>query len=194
MKQAAHSLAYLHKLSPPVIHRDIKLENCLIDANRNLLLSDFGSAGLIVKDLRRGTLCGTLDYLTPEFVSGKGITDKADVWALGVMAFELLTGKAPFAGYEGQKETCEAIKEVCQSEPTNSLQELPTTPFNPPTTKQGEVNIPQTFSEECRSFLEMTLERDEATRMTMEQCCTHPFLSKYHPNFEGAPPRPPQMP
>eukprot|EP01061_Rhynchopus_euleeides_P013786 TRINITY_DN23955_c0_g1_i1.p1 TRINITY_DN23955_c0_g1~~TRINITY_DN23955_c0_g1_i1.p1 ORF type:complete len:338 (+),score=115.34 TRINITY_DN23955_c0_g1_i1:35-1048(+) len=169
IKQAAFALAFLHKSRPTVIHRDIKLENCLINSRRDLLLSDFGSVGVLLDDShRRSTLCGTLDYLTPEFVQGRGNTQKSDVWALGVMAYEILTGHPPFAGYADQASTCNAI------------------------TKQ-KVHIPENFTPECQSFLQATLERNEEERLTMEQVCSHPFLTMHHSDFALPPPRPEQL-
>eukprot|EP01059_Diplonema_ambulator_P014338 TRINITY_DN25212_c0_g1_i1.p1 TRINITY_DN25212_c0_g1~~TRINITY_DN25212_c0_g1_i1.p1 ORF type:complete len:333 (+),score=139.87 TRINITY_DN25212_c0_g1_i1:36-1001(+) len=166
IKQAALALAYLHKHDPVVIHRDLKLENCLIDSNRNLLLADFGSVGVLKTTAeRRGTLCGTLDYLSPEFLNKEGMGYKSDVWALGIMAYEMLVGHAPFSGYQDQQSTCDAIA-------------------------HAEVEIPGHFSDECKNFLNLTINRNEKDRLTMEQVCYHPYLTKHHANFYNPPPRP----
>ena len=57
-------------------------------------IADFGWA--IVSKSRRNTFCGTLDYLSPEMLRGEHHDSKVDVWAVGVLAFELATGKTPF--------------------------------------------------------------------------------------------------
>lgn len=84
---------YLHTRDPPIIHRDIKAENVLfIDSKAKL--ADFGWSNL--KDRVRTTYCGTPDYLAPEMVLQKGHNEKVDVWTVGILAFELLNGKAPY--------------------------------------------------------------------------------------------------
>ena len=87
-------LNYLHTRSPCIIHRDIKPENILF-VNGRAKLADFGWCNL--KDGVRVTYCGTPDYLAPEMVRENGHTEKLDIWTMGVLAFELLNGKAPFA-------------------------------------------------------------------------------------------------
>ncbi|ORZ12656.1 kinase-like domain-containing protein [Absidia repens] len=91
--QMTDAVSYLHNLG--VIHRDIKPENILVDKNDRLKLSDFGWA---VHDRRprRKTFCGTLDYLPPEMIENRTHNAKVDVWALGVLAYELLVGHPPF--------------------------------------------------------------------------------------------------
>lgn len=90
---AANAVAYLHTRNPPIIHRDIKPENLLV-CNDVLKMADFGWSN--IKDNNRQTYCGTPDYLAPEMVDGSGHNEKLDVWSLGVLTYELLTGQAPF--------------------------------------------------------------------------------------------------
>lgn len=85
---------YLHQLNPPVIHRDIKPENILF-INGKVKLSDFGWSS--IKNSVRHTFCGTRDYLAPEMILKSGHDEKLDVWTIGILTFELLTGKAPFS-------------------------------------------------------------------------------------------------
>ena len=90
---AACAVAYLHTRSPPIIHRDIKPENLLV-CDGVLKMADFGWSN--IKDSNRQTYCGTPDYLAPEMIDGSGHNEKLDVWSLGVLTYELLTGQAPF--------------------------------------------------------------------------------------------------
>ena len=85
---------YLHTRTPPIIHRDIKPENILF-VGKNAKLADFGWSNL--KDTgTRTTYCGTPDYLAPEMVREQGHNEKLDIWTIGILTYELLTGRAPF--------------------------------------------------------------------------------------------------
>uniref|UniRef100_A0A2N9IGE3 Protein kinase domain-containing protein n=1 Tax=Fagus sylvatica TaxID=28930 RepID=A0A2N9IGE3_FAGSY len=92
----ARGLEYLHEhLHPPVVHRDIKSSNILLDSNFNAKLSDFGLAvtsGIENKNIK---LSGTLGYVAPEYLLDGKLTDKSDVYAFGVILLELLTGRKP---------------------------------------------------------------------------------------------------
>lgn len=96
--QVTKSLNYLHKLTPPIIHRDLKPENLLIFPSENqfndIKLADFGWSNL--KSENRETYCGTPDYLSPEMIKGGNHDEGVDIWAIGVLTFELLAGRAPF--------------------------------------------------------------------------------------------------
>lgn len=95
--QMANALRYLHRKH--IIHRDIKPENILVGLHGELKVSDFGWS-VHSPSGRRQTMCGTLDYLPPEMVdprrSNKPYDEKVDLWALGVLMYEFLVGRAPF--------------------------------------------------------------------------------------------------
>ncbi|CAH1179232.1 unnamed protein product [Phaedon cochleariae] len=91
--QIADALRYCH--TKKVIHRDIKPENLLLGAKGEIKIADFGWS-VHAPSSRRTTLCGTLDYLPPEMVTGKTHNEKVDLWSLGVLCYEFLTGKPPF--------------------------------------------------------------------------------------------------
>ena len=94
------ALDYIH--SNGVVHRDLKPENIMVDDDDNIKLIDFGIAG--DQGARRLTFAklqnvmGTPDYISPEQVKGKRGDGRSDIYAMGVMLYEMLTGKVPFSG------------------------------------------------------------------------------------------------
>ena len=96
----AEALGYIH--SHGVVHRDLKPENIMIGPDDQVKLIDFGIAGQ--EGSRRLTFAklsqvmGTPEYISPEQVKGKRGDGRSDIYALGVMLYEMLTGKAPFQG------------------------------------------------------------------------------------------------
>ncbi|KAJ3109960.1 camp-dependent protein kinase catalytic subunit [Physocladia obscura] len=83
---------YLHNRD--IIYRDLKPENCLIDAKGHIKITDFGFAKE-VPDIT-WTLCGTPDYLAPEIIQSKGYGKAVDWWACGILIYEMLAGHPPF--------------------------------------------------------------------------------------------------
>lgn len=94
------ALAYIH--SQGVAHRDLKPENVMIDAGDNIKLIDFGIAANAgarrITFAKLSKTMGTPDYISPEQVKGKRGDARSDLYALGVMLYEMLTGKTPFQG------------------------------------------------------------------------------------------------
>lgn len=93
--QLADALAYAHGRG--VVHRDIKPQNCLLTSDGQVKLMDFGLAALAESDATGPTVDGTPKYLAPEVAMGHAVDGRADIYSLGIMAFELLTGRVPFA-------------------------------------------------------------------------------------------------
>jgi len=83
-----------------IVHRDLKPENILIDKDARVRIVDFGLARLggATKLTRESSTLGTLHYMSPEQFQGQEVDHRADIWAFGVLLYEMLTGKVPFAG------------------------------------------------------------------------------------------------
>ncbi|CAK9080113.1 ABC transporter G family member 22 (ABC transporter ABCG.22), partial [Durusdinium trenchii] len=92
------ALALCHLHSHTIVHRDLKPENILMCGTSPMKakLADFGWCAELQKDART-TFCGTWDYLSPEMVENQPHDSGVDIWAIGILLFEMLTGRAPFA-------------------------------------------------------------------------------------------------
>ncbi len=100
-KQIINAIQHLH--SQYIVHRDVKLENILIDSNNLVKLCDFG----VSKEIKKGDMltnkCGTLAYIAPEILKGNKYEGfGVDIWSAGVVLYAMLSGTVPFKGYEKQ--------------------------------------------------------------------------------------------
>ena len=94
----ADALTHAHHIG--IVYRDLKPANVLLTKNGIPRLTDFGIAQLADSSrlTQTGVLVGTVNYLSPEAISGEALDSRVDVWAFGVLLFEMLTGRLPFTG------------------------------------------------------------------------------------------------
>ena len=122
--QLCAALAAAHEKG--VIHRDMKPGNVMIDRQGHVLVMDFGLAtSLALSGLTQtGTVLGTPHYMSPEQVSGQTVDSRTDVYALGVMLFQMLTGQLPFQG----ESTFEIMMQRMQQDPPSAQEINPEIP------------------------------------------------------------------
>eukprot|EP00096_Caligus_rogercresseyi_P014250 TRINITY_DN674_c0_g1_i1.p1 TRINITY_DN674_c0_g1~~TRINITY_DN674_c0_g1_i1.p1 ORF type:complete len:312 (+),score=109.98 TRINITY_DN674_c0_g1_i1:143-1078(+) len=157
IEQMSGALDYLH--SKKVIHRDIKPENLLLDSKGNLKIADFGWS-VHAPSSRRGTMCGTLDYLPPEMIEGRSHDEKVDLWSLGILCFEFLVGKPPFET-ENQHETYKKITNV-------------------------DISWPTFISPEARDLISKLLQKIPERRLPLSEVITHPWIRKHRSNTSNS--------
>ena len=156
MKDLISAVYYLHNMKPIIIHRDIKPENVLLDENSRAYLTDFGWSNYIQSFKRRTTVCGTPLYLPPEMVNETSHDENADIWCIGVLLFELSTGRVPFDGRD-----LETVK-------ANILR----------------LNIawPREIDPEVKDLISQILRLNPKSRLSIEEILSHSFFTKYFPN------------
>ena len=156
MREIISAVKYLHSFDPPIIHRDIKPENILLDENGRCKLADFGWSNYVNPNKVRVTFCGTPEYLAPEMVNKIGHDTSVDIWALGVLCFELLTGKLPFNG-RNNKELFSNIGALNINWPEND--------FNPL----------------AKNLIIKILKKNPKERPSLDEILSQPWFEKYKP-------------
>ncbi len=124
LRQVADGMAHAHAMG--VIHRDLKPSNIIVGPDGHVRILDFGLAQMLAADAptatritQPGTTAGTIAYMAPEQMRGEGADSRADVWALGVTLFEMLTGRPPFTG-----DNLLSVMQAVVEQPTPPLQRL----------------------------------------------------------------------
>jgi beta-lactam-binding protein with PASTA domain len=113
-KQILVAARFAHRRN--VIHRDLKPHNVILDSEDTVKVTDFGIARAGASDITEaGAIMGTAQYLSPEQAQGKPVTEASDLYSIGVVLFEMLTGKAPF---DGDSAVAIALKHVNQPAPS----------------------------------------------------------------------------
>lgn len=130
-----------------IVHRDIKPEN-IVMCYGMAKICDFGWSTEI-KDQMRQTFCGTPLYVSPELLSGQLYDEKVDLWAVGMLGFEMITGSIPFS-IKSERDLVKII--------------------------ESKIVFPKWMGAEAVNFLKMLLEKDPQKRKGMEELIEHPFL------------------
>lgn len=141
-KQLIEGLGYLH--SKNVLHRDIKLDNILLDGKGMVKIADFGVSKEVKPDEIMREQCGTPAYIAPEIIKDRGYTGfKADLWSAGVVLYAMLYGTVPFKA--------------------NNMQDLHKLILT------AKYNLKDEISEPAKNLLRALLEPDPIKRLTIRQ-------------------------
>ena len=150
--QLIQGIKYIH--SKGIVHRDIKLENILLDLNNIVKICDFGVGKLTQKGQKLLDQCGTPVYMAPEIIKGEGYEGfPVDIWSAGVALYIMLSGNIPF-----------------NRDKTHDLQ-------------SAIINLPykkiEDISDSANDLLEKILEKDPNKRYTPEQILEHPWMNEH---------------
>ena len=154
--QLFKTLIFLHTKN--IVHRDIKPENILFSNKKDystLRIIDFGLATQTVKDTKS---VGTPYYMSPELIDGISVP-KSDVWSVGVIMYQMLTGKFPFNS-SGDK--------------NNLLDNIKKNPYNTKYLEEVE------YSDEVKDLIGKILVKDYNKRLSSEECIQHPWFKKFY--------------
>ena len=148
------AVGHLHSLG--FVHRDMKPENVLLGADGHLKVTDFGLAKCNMTDEpRTNSMCGTIEYMAPEVILGKGHGKTVDWWSIGILLYEMLVGLPPF-----------------RSKNKNTLKKRIT---------EAKLKLPMYLTSEAHSLIKALLQRDPSKRLGygpsgFEQVKKHPFF------------------
>ncbi|XP_045805376.1 CBL-interacting protein kinase 5-like isoform X4 [Trifolium pratense] len=160
-QQLIEAVNHCHKRG--VYHRDLKLENLLLDENGDLKVSDFGLSALLESKKKDGllhTTCGTPAYVAPEVIRQKGYDGAmADIWSCGIILYVLLAGYLPF----NDKNLMEMYKKIAKA----------------------EFKFPQWFRSDAKRLIYRILDPDPRTRITINNIMQNSWFQKGYKQIEG---------
>lgn len=156
IKDLTSAVYFLHSMDPAIVHRDIKPENILLTDKNELKLTDFGWSNYINNDSIRSTYCGTPVYLAPEMIKAIGHDEHIDIWCIGVLMFELLTGDIPFPGNDMKTLSDNILK--------------------------TRVLWPKDIDPNAKDLIKKILKPDPKDRISLVDILKHPFITKYTEN------------
>ncbi len=155
LKQILDGLYYCH--SKNILHRDVKLDNILLNSEGNIKICDFGVSKVVRSGERMTEQCGTPAYIAPEILRDKGYEGFAvDVWSAGVVLYAMIYGTVPFKA--------------------GNMQELHKLII------KGNYTLKQDVSEAVRDLLTKMLEPDPKKRLAIPQILCHRWFSNYDPD------------
>lgn len=150
--QTLQAIEYIHQRK--IMHRDLKPENILLDKNFNVKVCDFGWCAEYNEDERRQTFCGTNEYMAPEIFETKTQDFGIDIWALGILLFEMYHKRAPFTG-KSPSDMLNAIR------------------------RRKLVFTANPMCHEAKDLIDKILQIDPKRRITIEGMYHHPYFSKF---------------
>ena len=152
--QIVSAVDYLHNVAR-FIHRDLKVENVMIDRFNNIRLIDFGLGNSIAEGSQMfTTACGSAGYASPELLRGEPYTTKADIWSLGIILFALSTGMLPFEDNNIKR----LVNRIVLTQPV----------------------YPDELDPELVDLMRHMMNKDPDTRYTIDQIIAHPWFQKYN--------------
>ncbi|KAM7398894.1 hypothetical protein PAMP_018199 [Pampus punctatissimus] len=149
-RQIVSAVHYCHQKN--IVHRDLKAENLLLDANSNIKIADFGFSNEFTAGSKLDTFCGSPPYAAPELFQGKKYDGpEVDIWSLGVILYTLVSGSLPFDG-QNLKELRERVL-------------------------RGKYRVPFYMSTDCEGILRRFLVLNPAKRCSLEQIMKDKWLN-----------------
>ncbi|KZP14898.1 Pkinase-domain-containing protein [Athelia psychrophila] len=153
--QLCLAVYYLHEKG--IVHRDLKLENVLLDERCRVKLGDFGFTREYERGAYMETFCGTTGYASPEMLQGKKyLGPEVDVWSLGIILYCLLTGTLPF-----DDDDDDVMRDMII---------------------QGDFEDPEWLSPEARGLIQNIIVKDPTKRLTIPQILAHPWFTTASPS------------